>query len=75
MTYFLDALLIFVLYYLVVRFIIPVYRTGKQMKQQFDDMKERFGDTTQNGQNVQTPSQNNENVNKADYIEFEEVKD
>ena len=73
----LFALLAWFLYKLVFRVIIPVYRTTKQVKRQFREMKEKM-DAHQARQNgyarpeevkkptVKTPA--------GDYLDFEELK-
>ncbi|MET0571484.1 MAG: hypothetical protein ABWZ79_08660 [Pedobacter agri] len=75
----LFALLIWFLYNLVFRFIIPIYKTTKQVKKKFSEMREQmdekmnqqqgFGNTRpQNAQKSQPPKAS------GDYIDFEEIK-
>ena len=67
--------LIFLLYRLVFHFIIPIYRTTKQVKKGFRDMQDQMRQRTeQQGQPQNT--QKKPGVTKVgDYIDFEEVKD
>ena len=72
---FLYILLAFILYQLIFKFIIPIYRTTRQVKRSFREMKERMhGHQTQNGYNpTPEPEKQKDNI-KGDYIDFEEVK-
>ncbi len=70
----LYGLLIWFLYNLVFRFIIPIYKTTRQMKQKFREMQEQMNpqqDFSAEPQNHERPP---EKVRKGDYIDFEEVK-
>jgi hypothetical protein len=73
----LFALLAWFLYKLVFGFIVPVYRTTRQMKKKFQEMHEQMqqehmrqqgfaGPPAQATSTPQTPA--------GDYIDFEEVK-
>ena len=72
------ALLIWFLYNLVFRFIIPIYRASRKMKQQFREMHDRMQD--QHATNQATAGRENAHSEPAtkkpsgDYIDFEEVK-
>lgn len=75
----LYGLLIWFLYNLVFRFIIPVYKTTRQMKKKFREMQDRVQDQMNQQQNDYTtqtrPSQKpTEKSPKEDYIDFEEIK-
>ena len=76
---FLYFMLFWFLYNLVFRFIIPVYRTSKKMKQQFAEMQERMQQTMNPKQHATAnaggpaPQQTPSKGNKSDYIDFEEV--
>lgn len=65
------------LYKLVFDFIIPVYRTTKQVKKGFREMNERMrqaeGFPPQNNSQTQKPRA--EESRPGEYIDFEEVKD
>jgi hypothetical protein len=70
--------LLYLAYRLIFNFIIPIYKTTKQVKRSFRDMQEQMQQRTD--QYYQQP-QNNASTQKAangskgDYIDFEEVKD
>jgi len=68
------AFLIYLAFKLVFNFILPVYRTARQVKRGFREMQERM-----NGVQQQDPQQNvsktEEKPKAGEYIEFEEVKD
>lgn len=72
------AFLVYVLFKLVVNFIMPVYRTTKQVKKSFRDMQERMQEQHQQ-QSAAYPHQQQPSAKKqqplGDYIDFEEVKD
>lgn len=86
--YLLYALLIYLLYRLVFHFIIPVYKTTRQVKKQFRDMHSRMQDhmnqqsayaeasaDKQAGNSKNSAPKTDSNKEKAgDYIDFEEVK-
>jgi uncharacterized protein YneF (UPF0154 family) len=74
----LYAFLIYIAYRFVFGFIIPVYRTMKQVKKQFREMNDRMNEYVQqqekqfNQTQEQQPQQPQER--KGDYVEFEEIK-
>ena len=73
----LYGLLIWFLYNLVFRFIIPVYKTTRQMKQKFREMQSQMQDQMNQQQaNKQTSTLHTENKKEqvGDYIDFEELK-
>lgn len=59
-------------YQLIFNFVLPIYRTTKQVRRSFRDMQERM-----NGQQAQAPKQSARPKGKpvGDYIDFEEVKE
>ena len=74
----------YLLFQLIFKFILPIYRTTRQIKKGFREMQERMngqgqqGYTHQNGSPYQnTNSQSNSDKNKqvGDYIDFEEIKE
>ncbi len=74
------AFLIYMLYQLVFHFIIPVYRTTKQVKRGFREMQERMhqhGAASSYPPEAGTVQQSTSAGKKGaeDYIDFEEVKD
>ncbi len=76
-TYLFYFFLAYLLYQLVFKFIIPIYRTTKQVKRGFRDMHERMnGHANANGSQKNSGSPKSSGTKKAgDYIDFEEVKD
>ena len=62
----------YVLYRFVAGFLIPVFRTGKQIKARFSEMQEQMDQ-----QRAAASADNNKSPDKTpvgDYIDFEEVK-
>ena len=86
LRYLLYAFLIYLAYRLVFHFIIPVYKTTKQVKKQFREMSARMNrpdgnsgmEDHMNQQQADHPSASPQPENKkevaGDYIDFEEVK-
>ena len=74
----LYGLLIWFVYNLVFRFIIPVYKTTRQMKQKFREMQTNMQDQMNQQQDFSTqkpaPEKANSKSTKEDYIDFEEVR-
>lgn len=75
MKYVFYLFLAYILYQLVFKFIIPIYRTTRQVKKGFREMQERMNDQMaqqqQYGPGAQSPKE--EKGNLGDYIEFEEI--
>lgn len=61
------------LYQLVFKFILPIYRTTKQVRRGFTDMQERMNGQT--GQPFSKPHAAPKNKPVGDYIDFEDVKE
>jgi hypothetical protein len=77
LRYILYALLAWFLYNLIFRFIIPVYKTTRQMKKKFREMNEQMQERQmkQEGFQQQAPAQNSSPASRSqDYIDFEEIK-
>ena len=75
MRYILYGLLVYFLIRLVFNFIIPVYKTTKQVKKQFNDLNERMNAQGQNDQPPGSdPSGSDIHSHVGEYIDFEEVK-
>ena len=77
LRFLLYAFLIYLAYRLVFHFIIPVYKTTRQVKKQFREMHSRMEDQMNQYQaNQQSPNSQTENKKQpaGDYIDFEEVK-
>ena len=74
----LYGLLIWFLYNLIFRFIIPVYKTTRQVKQKFREMQTQMQDQMNQQQDFATQAQAAEKStpkkSKEDYIDFEEIK-
>ena len=71
------AFLIYLAYRLVFHFIIPVYKTTRQVKKQFREMHSRMEDQMnqyQANQQNASPHQENKKEPVGDYIDFEELK-
>jgi hypothetical protein len=70
--------LLYLAYRLIFNFIIPIYKTTKQVKRSFRDMQEQMHQHTdpyyQQRQN-DTPTPKTASSKTGDYIDFEEVKD
>lgn len=75
MKYVFYLFLAYILYQLVFKFIIPIYRTTRQVKKGFREMQERMNDQMQAQQpyGAQPQPRNEEKGNLGDYIEFEEI--
>ena len=74
-----ELFVLYMVYKLVFDFIIPVYRTTKQVKKQFGDMSAQMQEKMNQQQkayaNSGSPVKEQKTTStKDDYIEFEEVK-
>ena len=77
LRYLFYAFLIYLAYRLVFHFIIPIYKTTKQVKKQFREMHGRMEDhinQQQSNQQTMPPKQEDKKTVAGDYIDFEEVK-
>ena len=75
----LYGLLIWFLYNLVFRFIIPIYKTTRQMKQKFREMQNHMQDQMNHQQpefttQSRSPQKSAAQSQQEDYIDFEEIK-
>jgi hypothetical protein len=74
----LYALLAWFLYNLIFKFIIPVYKTTRQMKQKFREMQTNMQEHMNQQQDFTGKPQSAERPatkkSKEDYIDFEEIK-
>ena len=66
----------YILYKFIFYFVIPIYKTTRQVKRSFREMNERM----HQNMNEQSPFQNQpvsepKKDSKGDYIDFEEVKE
>ncbi len=68
--------LAYLLYNIIFKFVIPVYRATKQVKRGFRDMQDRMNQHAQQPNTHNKTTKASEPVAKKDeYIDFEEVKD
>jgi len=84
MRYLLYAFLIYLAYRLVFHFIIPIYKTTRQVKKQFREMSARMNSSeghsrmedqmNQQQPFQQPPATENKKQQAGDYIDFEELK-
>jgi hypothetical protein len=77
LRYLFFAFLIYLAYRLVFHFIIPIYKTTRQVKKQFREMHSRMQDNMSQQQPYQqpvTPATENKSQQAGDYIDFEELK-
>ena len=77
LRYLFYAFLIYLAYRLVFHFIIPIYKTTRQVKKQFREMHSRMQDNMGQQPPYQqpvTPATENKNQQAGDYIDFEELK-
>ena len=71
-----ELFVLYLLYKLIFDFIIPVYKTSKQVSQKMSDMQSRMDEQIKKQQsgNHAAPVEKTVKPAKEDYIEFEEVK-
>jgi len=83
LRYLLYAFLIYLAYRLVFHFIIPVYKTTKQVKKQFREMHSRMEDQMNQQSSYAKASEDKQPINTnasakkeqaGDYLDFEELK-
>jgi len=86
LRYLFYAFLIYLAYRLVFHFIVPIYKTTRQVKKQFREMSGRMNSSDghsrmqdnmgqqQPYQQTATPATENEKQQAGDYIDFEELK-
>jgi uncharacterized membrane protein (DUF106 family) len=78
----LYAVIIWVLYNLIFKFFIPIYRATRKVKKQFSEMREKMDEQMRQQQgHTHTQSKAGQNTQKpsspkpaGDYIDFEEIK-
>ena len=77
LRYLLYAFIIYLAYRLIFHFIIPIYKTTKQVRKQFREMNSQMEDhinQQQPNQQPMPPRQEDKKAQAGDYIDFEEVK-
>ncbi len=84
LRYLFYGLLLYMAYRFIVGFLIPVFRTTRQVKRQFRDMQEKMQEhysgsvhETQGSSinSTQTPNPSPQKSGIGDYIDFEEIKE
>lgn len=76
MKYIFYILIGYLLYRFLTNFLFPVYKTGKQIKKQFDEMQQQMQDNVrQNSTGNATPpkQKSSESSSLGEYIDFEEI--
>jgi hypothetical protein len=77
LRYILIVLLVWFLYVIVFRFIIPVYMTTRALKKKFREMNQEREDQLKQEQGFADPSSGHKPTSSSpvgDYIDFEEIK-
>lgn len=69
-----ELLVLYLVYKLIFDFIIPVYRTTKQVKQKMGEMQSKMNEHINQQQQATTAAEKPAKPAREDYIEFEEVK-
>ena len=73
--YIFYILLGYVLYRFITGFVIPVFKTGKDIKKQFNQMQQQMNDQMkQQASSTPPPPQSAKKSSVGEYIDFEEVK-
>ena len=68
------AFLVYLLYKLIFDFIIPVYKTTRQVKKGFREVHDRMQEHMQQQQQSPRSKSETPKTQPGDYIEFEELK-
>ena len=71
-----ELFIFYLLYKLIFEFIIPVYRTSKQMSQKMNEMHQKMQQQQGYYQPTEKPKSAERPIadNKDDYIDYEEIK-
>jgi hypothetical protein len=70
-----ELLVLYLVYKLIFDFIIPVYKTTRQVNRKMGEMQRKMNDQADQQQaNNSHPAPKTTGPSKEDYIEFEEVK-
>ena len=72
-----ELFILYLAYKLVFEFILPVYKTTKQMKQKMSDIHQKMQQQHQQdsySNNVPKPSATDKASVAGDYIDYEEIK-
>ena len=73
LRYILIGFALYFLYRFIFELVIPVYRTTKEVKRQFDSVKQQHAEHNGTQHKSQKQSFNKATIDKSDYIEFEEI--
>ena len=74
LRYILLAFTIYFAYRFIVNFLIPVVKTTRQVKKQFDSVREQQQQPHQHQKPKPSPVQKDNKAGDNDYLEFEEIK-
>ena len=69
-----ELLVLYLVYKLIFDFIIPVYKTTKQVNQKMGEMQSKMNDHLNKQSQANAAAEKTTGPAKEDYIEFEEVK-
>ncbi len=69
----LEMFVFYILYKLVVDFIIPIYKTTKNMKSKINEMNSKMEEQSHAPQ-FTAPKESKTKPSREDYIDYEEVK-
>jgi sortase (surface protein transpeptidase) len=69
-----ELFVLYLLYKLVFDFIIPVYKTSKQVSQKMSEMQSRMNEQMKEQRSAAPQNDKTVKPSREDYIEFEEVK-
>jgi hypothetical protein len=76
MTYVFYLFLAYLLYNIIFKFVIPIYRTTRQVKQGFRDINARMQGHNSNENKFSSETRGTVPLKKeGEYIDFEEVKE
>ena len=73
LRYILIGFACYFLYRFIFELVIPVYRTTKQVKKQFDSVRQQQSQNSTADSYPKKHPVNKTSVDKSDYIEFEEI--
>ena len=73
LRYILIGFAFYFLYRFIFELVIPIYRTTKQVKKQFDSVKQQHAQNNPSQRATEKSTSHKPSVNKDDDIEFEDV--
>jgi hypothetical protein len=73
LRYILIGFAFYFLYRFIFELVIPIYRTTKQVKKQFDSVKQQHTQNNPSQRTTEKSTSHKPSINKDDYIEFEDV--